>query len=124
MRKKTSQGFLFRNSPFKRPDVICQRHPQKNEQGTKNKPQRYRLAKNEPSKDNSSDWIQIDIVGGYYGTKLLYDPIPRQEAHHRSHTPQEQQVPQHLRLCKQQMNVHRWIYYNSSFGSAMQPPLI
>ena len=50
------------------PGVVCQKHPQEDEQGTKNEPQRYWLAKDEPGKDDSSDWIQIDIVGSYYGT--------------------------------------------------------
>ena len=50
------------------------------------------LREHEPGEENGGDGVEIDVVGGHDGTKLLQGPVPRDEADHGGHAAQPPEV--------------------------------
>ena len=76
--------------------LVGKYHTNNDEQAAEQKPKGDLLVQQPPGKDNGSDGIEIDPVGGYDSTQLMDDPTPDKETNHRSDNTQEQQVPEHF----------------------------
>ncbi len=73
-------------------------HAGKNEGGAEDEIEGDLFAEYGPSEDDCDYGIEIDVVGANEGSKLLENPVPRQETRHGGDAAEEQEIGQQLGL--------------------------